>query len=208
MRNDSHWMSATAITISNVLRVQSRTRVSRRSRHKPGLATNGIYSVNLVSPLQLHRLRTPNAIDIAIASTGPSFFPSFPSFLSLFLFLLFLLLLLLHHFSSLLRFYHPLRNVVRVRVPRSHLVAVHGFSWRVSAFIIYPHTHSNYHRAYRPCQIFLRSIENDSACIIQRALSMPRSSTFYPCTHTERYDRFIIYARCQSWPVALNVLIC
>lgn len=83
MRNDSHWMSATAITISNVLRVQSRTRVSRRSRHKPGLATNGIYSVNLVSPLQLHRLRTPNAIDIAIASTGPSFFPSFPSFLSL-----------------------------------------------------------------------------------------------------------------------------
>lgn len=80
MRNDSHWMSATAITISNVLRVQSRARVSRRSRHKSGLATNGIYSVNLVSPLQLHRLRTPNAIDIAIASTGPSFF----SFFSLF----------------------------------------------------------------------------------------------------------------------------
>lgn len=133
------------------------------------------------------------------------FFLLFPLF-SLFLFLLFLLFLL-QHFSSLLRFYHPLRKVVRVRVPRSHLVAVHGFSWRVSAFIIYPHTHSNYHRAYRPCQIFLRGIENDSACIIQRALSMPRSSTFYPCTHTERYDRFIIYARCQSWPVALNVLI-
>lgn len=134
------------------------------------------------------------------------FFPSFPSFLSLSL----STLPPLHppsHFSSLLRFYHPLRKVVRVRVPRSHLVAVHGFSWRVSAFIIYPHTHSNYHRAYRPCQIFLRGIENDSACIIQRALSMPRSSTFYPCTHTERYDRFIIYARCQSWPVALNVLI-
>lgn len=197
MRNDSHWMSATAITISNVLRVQSRTRVSRRSRHKPGLATNGIYSVNLVSPLQLHRLRTPNAIDIAIASTGPSFFPSFPSFLSLSLSTL-PPLPPPCHFSSLLRFYHPLRKVVRVRVPRSHLVAVHGFSWRVSAFIIYPHTHSNYHRAYRPCQIFLRGIENDSACIIQRALSMPRSSTFYPCTHTERYDRFIIYARCQS----------
>lgn len=84
--NGSRRMSTAAITISNVLRVQSEQTVSaaapaRRAREtRPGSTTNGIYSVNLVSLPQLHRLRNPSAIDIAIASTGPRHhLPFFPS---------------------------------------------------------------------------------------------------------------------------------
>lgn len=131
-------MSATVITISNVLRVQSRTRVSRRSRHSP--ATNGIYSVNLVSPLQLHRLRTPNAIDIAIASTGPSFF-LFSLFFSLFLFFSLSLSVSPPPLPPTSPSYHH-HSPTLSTCPRSHLVAVHGFSCGAFLPSLFTRTHT------------------------------------------------------------------
>lgn len=68
-------MSTAAITISNVLRVQSRPRVPSVCERK-GISRRWVFiAVNLVSlslslfPCVLHRTRNPPAIDIAIAST-------------------------------------------------------------------------------------------------------------------------------------------
>ena len=103
--------------------------------------------------------------------------------------------------SYLFRYPHPypFKNVLYV-VPRSHLVAC---AWIFVARFCLHYLLAHTLQLPSPRVPALPNISppasgTTGACIIQRPLSMPRSSTFYPCTHTERYDRFIIYARCQS----------
>lgn len=107
---------------------------------------------------QLLRLQNPSAIDIANASLCRF------SLSALFFFLLLSPLFSLtdpHH-----RRRDPFPSPPRPMCPRvvTRFCSRHGFSWRVSAFIIYPRTHCNYRwrwarthsRFYCPCQIFLR----------------------------------------------------
>lgn len=224
-------MSATAITISNVLRVQSRPRRITAWPRPPAMVF--IALISFLRNTQLHRLQNRNAIDIAIASTYRAILSFFPFFFRFF----FSLFPPFFFFPSFLPPFLPLpfRSApTRSRHPpsspsRHPTMCPRIVTWLLcmdfcGAFLpsLFTHTETpitigvsapspsprgSLVRARVPPlpNISSRGIESDSgACIIQRALSMPRSSTFYSCTHAERYDRFIIYACCQSCPVALS----